>query len=50
MEAKDIQLLVFDTISDRDASYSVAGINNLQLHKNSGSYRIRSEALPRHRL
>ena len=45
MKSKDVPLLVFDSLSDWEASYAVAGINNPQFQKNPGCYRVRSVAL-----
>jgi len=45
MKQKDIHLFVFDSLSDWEAGYAVAGINNPQFQKNPGSYRVRSVAL-----
>jgi putative intracellular protease/amidase len=45
MKMKTVHLLVFDSLSDWEAGYAVAGINNPEFHKNPGSYRVRSVAL-----
>jgi putative intracellular protease/amidase len=45
MKKKDVHLLVFDSLSDWEAGYAVAGINNPQFQKNPGNYRVRSAAL-----
>lgn len=45
MKQKDVHLFVFDSLSDWEAGYAVAGINNPQFQKNPGSYRVRSVAL-----
>ena len=42
---RDVHLFVFDTMSDWEASYAIAGINNPQFQKNPGTYRIRTVAL-----
>ncbi|MBU2709653.1 DJ-1/PfpI family protein [Zooshikella harenae] len=45
MKKKDVYLLVFNSLSDWEASYAIAGINNPQFQKNPGSYQVRSVAL-----
>lgn len=45
MKPKEVHLFVFDGLSDWEASYAIAGINNPQFQKNPGSYRIRTVAL-----
>jgi putative intracellular protease/amidase len=42
---RDAHLFVFDTMSDWEASYAIAGINNPQFQKNPGIYRMRTVAL-----
>ena len=44
-ETQDIHIFVFDTMSDWEASYAIAGINNPQFQKQPGRYRVRSVAL-----
>lgn len=45
MKKKDVHLLVFDGLSDWEAGYAAAGINNPRFQKNPGNYRVRSVAL-----
>ncbi len=45
MKKKDVHLFVFNGLSDWEASYAIAGINNPQYQKNPSRYRIRSIAL-----
>jgi putative intracellular protease/amidase len=45
MKQQDVHLFVFDSMSDWETGYAVAGINNPQFQKSPGSYRIRSVAL-----
>ncbi len=45
MRQQDVHLFVFDSLSDWEAGYAIAGINNPQFQKNPGSYRVRSVAL-----
>ena len=45
MKQQDVHLFVFDSLSDWEAGYAIAGINNPQFQKNPGSYRVRSVAL-----
>lgn len=47
MRQQDVHLFVFDSLSDWEAGYAIAGINNPQFQRNPGSYRIRSVALRR---
>lgn len=47
MRQQDVHLLVFDSLSDWEAGYAIAGINNPQFQKNPGSYRVRSVAIRR---
>ncbi len=42
---RDAHLFVFDTMSDWEASYAIAGINNPQFQKNPDIYRMRTVAL-----
>jgi putative intracellular protease/amidase len=44
MRQRDVYLFVFDSMSDWEASYAIAGINNPQFQKNPGSYRVRTVA------
>jgi len=44
MKQQDVHLFVFDSLSDWEASYAIAGINNPQFQKNPGRYRVRSVA------
>jgi len=48
METNDIHIFVFDTMSDWEASYAIAGINNPQFQSNPGRFRVRSVALSEH--
>jgi putative intracellular protease/amidase len=45
MKQQDVHLFVFDTLSDWETGYAVAGINNPQFQQHPGSYRIRTVAL-----
>ncbi len=45
MKQQDVYLYVFDSLSDWEAGYAIAGINNPQFQKNPGSYRVRTVAL-----
>ena len=47
MRPQEVHLFVFDNLSDWEASYAIAGINNPQFQKKSGIYRIRSVAITR---
>ena len=47
MRQQDVHLFVFDSLSDWEAGYAIAGINNPQFQKNPGSYRVRSVAIRR---
>lgn len=47
MKQRDVHLFVFDSLSDWEASYAVAGINNPQFQLNPGSYRVRTVSLQR---
>lgn len=42
LKQRDVHLFVFDSMSDWEAGYAVAGINNPQFQKNPGGYRIRT--------
>jgi putative intracellular protease/amidase len=45
MKQQDVHLFVFDSLSDWEAGYAVAGINSPQFQRNPGSSRIRTVAL-----
>jgi putative intracellular protease/amidase len=45
MKQREVHLFVFDGLSDWEASYTIAGINNPQFQKNPGIYRVRTVAL-----
>ncbi|MCX5856143.1 MAG: glutamine amidotransferase [Deltaproteobacteria bacterium] len=45
MKQQNVHLFVFDSLSDWEAGYAVAGINNPQFQRNPGSYRVRTVAL-----
>lgn len=45
MNKQEVNLYVFDSMSDWEASYAIAGINNPQFQKNPGSYCVRTVAL-----
>jgi len=45
MKQQDVHLFVFDSLSDWEAGYAVAGINSPQFQKKPGSSRIRTVAL-----
>jgi putative intracellular protease/amidase len=45
MEHRDVHLFVFDSLSDWECGYAVAGINNPQLQCHPGRYRVRTVAL-----
>jgi putative intracellular protease/amidase len=45
MKQQNVHIFVFDTMSDWEAGYAIAGINNPQFQKNPGSYRVRTVAL-----
>jgi putative intracellular protease/amidase len=45
MKQHDVHLFVFDSLSDWEAGYAIAGINNPQFQKNPGGYRVRSVAV-----
>ena len=47
MRPQYVHLYVFDSLSDWEASYAIAGIDNPQFQKNPGIYRIRSVAITR---
>jgi len=42
---REVHLFVFDSMSDWEASYAIAGINNSQFQKNPGTFRVRTVAL-----
>lgn len=45
MEQQDVHLFVFDSLSDWEAGYAIAGINNPQFQLNPGRYRIQTVVL-----
>lgn len=45
MKHQDVHLFVFDSLSDWEAGYAVAGINSPQFQRNPGLSRIRTVAL-----
>src|SRR5262245_31909486 len=45
MEQRHVHLFVFDSVSDWEYGYAVAGINNPQLQRHPGRYRVRTVAL-----
>lgn len=45
MKKRDVHLFVFDSLSDWEASYAIAGINNPQFQANPGSYQVRTVSL-----
>jgi len=45
MKQQNVNLFVFDSLSDWEAGYAIAGINNPQFQKNPGRYRVRSVSL-----
>jgi putative intracellular protease/amidase len=45
LNKRDVHIFVFDSMSDWEASYAIAGINNPQFQKNPGIYRVRTVAL-----
>ena len=45
MKYQDVYLFVFDSLSDWEAGYAVAGINSPQFQRNPGSHRVRTVAL-----
>lgn len=47
MEQQDVHLFVFETLSDWEAGYAVAGINQPQFQRRPGRYRVRTAALGR---
>lgn len=47
MNQQDVHLFVFDSLSDWEASYAVAWINNPQFQLNPGAFRVRTVALQR---
>ena len=44
MEGQDVHLFVFDGLSDWEAGYAVAGINNPRFQQQPGRYRVRTVA------
>ncbi len=42
---QNVHLFVFDSLSDWEAGYAIAGINNPQFQKNPGSYRVKTVAV-----
>jgi putative intracellular protease/amidase len=40
MTPQDIHLFVFDSLSDWEAAYAIAGINNPQFHREAANFRI----------
>jgi putative intracellular protease/amidase len=47
VKQKDVYLFVFDSLSDWEPGYAVAGINNHQFQINPGSYRVQTVSLRR---
>jgi len=47
MKPQDVHLFVFDSLSDWEIGYAVAGINNPQFQLNPGAYRVRTVAMRR---
>ena len=47
MKQQDVHLFVFDSLSDWETGYAVAGINNPQFQLNPGGYRVRTVSLQR---
>ena len=45
MNTQDIHLFVFDSLSDWEAAYAIAGINNPQFHRDAANFRIRNVAV-----
>lgn len=45
MKVKNVHIFVFDTLSDWEASYAIAGINNPQFQKEPGKYQVSTVAL-----
>ena len=45
MKQQDVHIFVFDSMSDWEAGYAIAGINNPQFQKNPRIYRVRTVAL-----
>ncbi|MEO6102515.1 MAG: DJ-1/PfpI family protein [Pseudoxanthomonas sp.] len=45
IQKKTVHLFVFDTMSDWEYGYLVAGVNNPQFQKSPGAYRIKTVAL-----
>lgn len=44
MQQRDVHLFVFDSLSDWEAGYAIAGINNPQFQRQPGRYRVRTVA------
>ncbi len=42
MQPADVHLFMFDSLSDWEPGYAIAGINNPQFHRRPGRYRIRT--------
>ncbi len=47
VKQRDVHLFVLDSLSDWEAGYAVAGINNPQFQLTPGSYRVRTVSLQR---
>jgi len=47
VKQQDVHLFVFDSLSDWEPGYAVAGVNNPQFQLNPGSYRVRTVSLRR---
>jgi putative intracellular protease/amidase len=47
MKQRNVHLFVFDGLSDWEAAYAIAGINNPQFQRNPGAYRVRTVSLRR---
>jgi putative intracellular protease/amidase len=45
MEPQDVHLFIFDSLSDWEPGFAIAGINNPQFQRNPGNYRVRTVAL-----
>jgi putative intracellular protease/amidase len=45
MELQDVHLFAFDSLSDWEPGFAIAGINNPQFQRNPGSHRVRTVAL-----
>lgn len=44
MSTQDIHFFVFDSLSDWEAAYAIAGINNPQFQRKPGNFRVRTVA------